>query len=213
MKITAISDMHGKLPNPERMFPGDILLIGGDICPTPNHDLNYQYSWLRSEFEEWLDAVPYQYKVGIAGNHDFIFEKESSYPGLDNLPWIYLLDSFVKISGLKIFGSPWIRNLQSWAFYKSDRDLEEHWDIIDDDTDIVMCHNPPLNCGDTVLGQGPLGCAALRRRIQSVQPKYSVHGHIHEGYGLYRLGQTDVMNVSYLNEYYQRANQPVNFEI
>jgi Icc-related predicted phosphoesterase len=40
-----------------------------------------------------------------------------------------------------------------------------------------------------------------------------VFGHIHEGYGEYRRGQTQLFNASTCNELYAPANAPVVLEV
>src|SRR5260370_24461809 len=72
MKIVAMSDMHGQLPS--RVPECDLLLLAGDFTPVANHGLNFQRDWLDLEFRSWLKHLPARKIVGIAGNHDLIFE-------------------------------------------------------------------------------------------------------------------------------------------
>src|SRR5262245_1002245 len=112
MKIVAMSDMHGQLP--ARVPACDLLLLGGDVTPVEDHSIGFQASWLDREFRDWLQAQPARKIVGIAGNHDFIFEQA---PGLvPELPWTYLQDSGIEWEGLKIWGTPWQPIFFDWAF-------------------------------------------------------------------------------------------------
>lgn len=67
--IVATADLHGILPE---IAPCDILLSGGDICPDVAPLL--QVKWLDQPFRKWLENVPAKEIIGIAGNHDKIFE-------------------------------------------------------------------------------------------------------------------------------------------
>jgi len=62
-------------------------------------------------------------------------------------------------------------------------------------THIVLSHVPPRDCklDRTFLGRH-VGSLALRQFIDQVQPDLVICGHIHEGRGLDRIGQTWVLN-------------------
>src|SRR5438105_13436782 len=100
MKIAALSDLHGQLP---RNIPAcDLLLLAGDLTPVTNHGLNFQRDWLDGEFRFWLKRLPARKIVGIAGNHDLIFEHSADLVPAD-LPWTYLQDSGITWEGLNIW--------------------------------------------------------------------------------------------------------------
>ncbi len=101
MKIVAISDLHGYLPE---IPPCDLLLIAGDLCPTYDHHPDWQSRWLANHFGAWLERVPAKHIVGIAGNHDFVFEQTPHLVPRD-LRWTYLQDSGTEIAGLKLYGT------------------------------------------------------------------------------------------------------------
>ena len=65
MKIVAMSDLHGYLPE----IPAcDLLLIAGDICPLGNHKPAFQAEWLDTTFRRWLESLRQVGKViGVAG--------------------------------------------------------------------------------------------------------------------------------------------------
>src|SRR4051794_31800910 len=73
VKVVAASDLHGHLP---AVPPCDLLLLAGDLCPVSDHSTSTQAEFLGGPFRDWLETVPAKHVVGIAGNHDFIFERD-----------------------------------------------------------------------------------------------------------------------------------------
>src|SRR5260370_33826784 len=103
MKIVALADLHGYLPS---SVPAcDLLLLAGDLTPVQNHDPGFQAEWLDGPFRAWLQRQPVRKIVGIAGNHDFVFEQMPFLVPQD-LPWTYLQDSGTEWEGLEISGTP-----------------------------------------------------------------------------------------------------------
>jgi Icc-related predicted phosphoesterase len=181
MKIIAISDLHGELP---QIPPCDLLLIAGDICPVYNHSVEFQWNYLGQDFNNWLDQIEATQAVWIGGNHDFVLEQ---YPlaHMDVQVGHYLLDKTITIEGMQIHGSPWTPQFFDWAFMKDDEDLTYHWDMIPENVDILMTHGPPLGILDQ-NGRGVhCGSKTLWERTQK-NPARLLHvfGHIHEGFGV-----------------------------
>ena len=218
MRICAISDLHGHLPKIEE---SDLLLIAGDICPTYDHDIRFQYQWLDGSFREWLKAQPAKDIVLVAGNHDFIFEKNPQGIKDLNLPCHYLENEAKEIAGLKIYGSPWSLWFWDWAFNSPTREnggeefLAKFYKDIPDDTDIIISHGPPFGYGDLTSRGESTGSTALLDRIKQIKAKYVIAGHIHEAYGKYEIPGIDtiVYNASILNLRYKNVNKPTYFEI
>lgn len=220
VKVVAISDMHGQLP---AVPPCDILVIAGDVAPdyiseryfssrgTTDTGTQRQAYWLRNEFSAWLKNQEAKHIVGIAGNHDFALEGRAGYALGKSLPWVYLEDSSVELEGLRIYGTPWVPRLPSWAFYASDAALEARGEAIPEGLDILVSHGPPFGAGDRVKGVVFNGCSnvgdsALAVAVVRKKPRVTLCGHIHEGFGHYtRLGP-DVYNVSILDEMYEHVN-------
>src|SRR5262249_2246103 len=84
----------------------DLLLLAGDLAPVQNHDLYFQAAWLDDNFRSWLSRQPARHIIGIAGNHDLVFERAPHLVPRD-LPWTYLQDSGTTWEGFKIWGTPW----------------------------------------------------------------------------------------------------------
>ncbi len=218
MIIQPLSDLHGHLPE----IPDcDLLLLAGDVCPSKPAEL--QLRWLDTEFRAWLDALRQRniLVVGIAGNHCFVFEQLPDNVRHLDLPWTYLQDSACEVSGLKIWGTPWVPNLKNWAFCTTDRQLSARADLIPDDTDIILCHTPPyggagynFDLTDPQHGSVHAGDIAINHAIKRVQPYYVVCGHIHEARGIYPFGPfTTIINASYLDRNYQDERMPEKFYI
>jgi predicted phosphodiesterase len=213
MKIVALSDQHGHLP----AVPAcDLLLLAGDLTPVQNHDPFYQARWLDTEFRAWLAGLPARRIIGVAGNHDFVFER-TPYLVPRDLPWTYLEDAGIEWEGLRIYGTPWQLPFFDWAFNLPPEELRRKWARIPDDTDILVLHSPPLGYGDGVpLRSGGVrrcGCPHLLERIEAVRPRLAVFGHIHEARGEWQLGPTRLANVTLLDALYRPVHPPWIYEL
>lgn len=199
MKICAVSDLHGHFPN----IPDcDLLLLGGDYCPYTKD----QFWWFRDSFGPWLESLSSRMQVvGVAGNHDLIFEKKDAV--IPKMQWIYLQDSGCEFKGYKIWGSPHQNRYFDWAFNADEPELMQYWNMIPNDTDILLLHGPPFGYGDfSPHGSERTGSPSLTERIMEIQPKLVIAGHIHSGYGSYMIGQTQFYNAAYVDEKYQPKN-------
>jgi Icc-related predicted phosphoesterase len=210
MKIAAVSDMHG-LSLPE-IPPCDILLIAGDVTPVFDHSLPTQREYLDGPFRRWLENVPARQIVGVAGNHDFIFETDPQRVPT-GLRWDYLCDSGTEVNGLKIWGSPFSVEFGGWAFMEREARLAKRWSAIPGDTDILIVHGPPLGYGDCNTRGMPCGSPSLLAAIERVQPRLCVFGHIHEAHGRWMHGKTQMANVSCVNVNYEPTWKAEIFEV
>lgn len=88
----------------------------------------------------------------------------------------------MRIHGLRIYGTPWVPQYRDMAFsIPRGQALKSKWDLIPDDTDILVTHAPPLGIGDTNGKGEKSGCLDLLQTVrQRVQPKFHIFGHIHE---------------------------------
>lgn len=235
-RIYAISDTHGFLPDPASIPDCDILIHAGDVCPD-FHQMSFarygtdrnkpimdrgeqrQRHWLDTQFRSWLEAMAARQieVVGIAGNHDFVFEKSFLIP--DDLPWYYLRDEELVIpheSGtkLRIYGTPWVPKLARWAFYGSPEAIKARAEAIPEGIDILISHGPPFGLCDRVVprfGDCHVGDTELTNELDRIRPKVVVCGHIHEGYGVDYFECSDrskvtVVNAAYVTEDYVPGN-------
>lgn len=215
MKIVAISDTHAKHQNlilPE----GDMLIHAGDVSSMGKE------SEIK-DFLNWFSKTDFAYKILIAGNHDFYFEKIShNTKALEELipaNVIYLNDSGVEIENLerttfRIWGSPIQPWFYNWAFnrYRGE-DIKRHWDKIPQNTDILITHGPAYGILDKTTRNENVGCEDLLEKIKEIKPKFHICGHIHEAYGRIKESNTEFINASVLDENYNLRNQPIVFEI
>ena len=209
MKIVFISDTHSRhydvdIPN------GDMLIHAGDLSSRGKPEEI-------TDFLNWFSNQPHKYKIFIAGNHDFFFEKEHEDEIKNIIPKnvIYLNDSGIEIEDIKIWGSPVQPEFYNWAFNrKRGKEIKKHWDLIPLDTDILITHGPPLNILDKTVRGDIVGCEDLLNAVNKIKPKIHVFGHIHEDNGVLKKNDTTFINASILNERYRNTNDPIiyNYE-
>lgn len=190
MKIVCISDthyLHAHTPVPN----GDLLIHAGDVSTIG--DLAEIV-----DFNRWLGTLPHPYKIVIAGNHDFYFEKEPQKAKELLTNAIYLNDSGIEIEGFKIWGSPISPQFHHWAFNRQrGAEIRQHWALIPADTDILITHCPPYGILDQTDTHQHEGCRDLLDIVQhQIQPCLHVFGHIHEAYGSLQIGRTLYVNAS-----------------
>ncbi|TND08928.1 MAG: metallophosphoesterase [Bacteroidetes bacterium] len=206
MEIICISDTHG-LHREISLPPGDILLHAGDVSMGGKEKEIIP-------FLEWFAKQDYRHKIFISGNHDFFFEKESPEKIRSLIPpgVIYLNDSGIEIEGVRIWGSPIQPWFMDWAFNRQrGAEIKKHWDLIPDNTDILVTHGPPAGMLDQVYTGLPVGCEDLMETVGRIKPKLHLFGHIHEAYGTIRQDDTLFVNASVLNRHYQPANEAITF--
>ncbi|MEN9611408.1 MAG: hypothetical protein RLZZ628_2222 [Bacteroidota bacterium] len=207
MKIVFISDTHGKhdelkLPN------GDMLIHAGDVSSRgtlPQMQL----------FLDWFEKQPFKYKIFIAGNHDFLAEREPNlFESLIPKNCIYLKNNGIEIEGIYIWGSPITPWFYNWAFNRHrGQPIAKYWDMIPKKTDILVTHGPPFGILDETVTGFKVGCEALEQKIKDLQLKIHVFGHIHEASGVKKVGETTFINASVLDINYKLCHPPVVQEI
>jgi len=213
MKVVCISDTHnqlGAMDIPE----GDVLVHAGDFS------MMGRETEVTHFFEEFSE-LPHEHKFVIAGNHDFMPERDpGGFRALIPPGITYLEDMAVTVEGVKFWGTPWVKGLSRWAFNEDDlvKRLEK-WKKIPDDVDVLISHGPAYGILDLLayprVGEDPhVGCKLLRDEVlERIKPRYMVFGHIHEGAGMREVDGVWFLNASNLDEKYRIANKPTIFEI
>lgn len=214
MRIVAISDTHNqqkKIKLPE----GDILIHAGDA--TSQGSLVEVNSFL-----VWMGAQPFLHKIFVAGNHDWLFERNPllARQMCEDNGVTWLQDQSVIIDGLKFYGSAYQPEFCNWAFnLPRGPELAEVWSRIPDDTDVLVTHGPVMGILDELVSANGVpngqhvGCHDLADRIKKLNVKVHVCGHIHAAYGMAKVGKTKFYNAALLDEYYNVANEPWEIEI
>jgi Icc-related predicted phosphoesterase len=218
IKLTILSDTHGKHNQITKNLPGgDILIHAGDMS-----SMGYKHEI--ENFCKWFDGLDnYDNKVFIAGNHDWGFQNhpEQTKEIIEFYKNITYLEDQLDMIGqttedmVKIWGSPWQPEFYNWAFNlpRNGESLKAKWDLIPTDIDILITHGPAWGYVDKVIGQTQnLGCELLADRIKVVKPKIHVCGHIHSAYGYYFDGDTHFINAAVLSENYNYTNEPMTVE-
>lgn len=203
MQITTISDTHG-LHHQLQLPGGDLLIHAGDVCNRGSQEEE-------ANFIDWFEKQPYTYKIFIGGNHDFFFENFTQQEIQDILPKniFYLNDTGIEIDGINIWGSPITPEFHNWAFNrKRGEEINNHWQLIPNNTDILITHGPAFGILDKTFHNLNVGCEELLKALKNIQPKYHVFGHIHEAFGSLNEKETTYINTSSLDLFYKIRNTP-----
>ncbi len=200
-RIVFLSDTHGFYDRVS-VPPGDILIHSGDFGPRGTlADLR--------EFHAWFAAHPHPHKVFVAGNHDWCFQEQEQESRTIMREVIYLQDESAEVLGVKVYGSPWQPWFLDWAFnLPRGKALARIWAKIPADTDVLVTHSPPHGILDTTEEGQACGCADLLERIELLQPKLHLFGHIHEGYGTLQRGAVLFVNGAVCDRRYRPVNPP-----
>lgn len=237
MIIDCISDLHGHYPELEG---GDLLIVAGDLTARDE-----PHEWV--EYFLWQGGQPYEKIIFMSGNHDnrmqnvymvfyspdgkveYLCDSGTEFQYTEPVRNIFDLEdkSLVFRRKLKIWGSPWSlkfkgMNPRCMAFtVDTEEELAEKWALIPNDVDILVTHSPPWSILDKVE-RGYVGSTTLLDRLQKIQPKLHIFGHIHEHGGqqmIYKRpgvgteNNTICINASYVNEKYKPVNKPMRIEL
>jgi Icc-related predicted phosphoesterase len=232
MKIVAISDIHGYIP--ESIPECDVLCISGDIVPLEvQRGIEKSSNWLMNIFYPKLLVLPCKHVVMTWGNHDFIGNVlyRAGHSGEEQTEMIFgvdskchiLIDESVEIEGVKFYGTPWIPELSGWAFYNTSENLTRLFGQIPEDTNILLTHCPPkIGTQGVVLqkcwnhmrdfGSHELYNALCEKKFE--KPLYVLSGHIHTGnHQIEEYDGIKYVNVSLKDEEYMVSYEPTIIEI
>ena len=239
MRITHISDTHNKHNQLNGLLPGgDLLIHSGDISSlgretevkrfvkwfndinnytnkifiAGNHDMTFdREQLLRDKLAHFEGKTEYDTECA-EGKPAWLEE----LLGIHLRPNVfYLENNFVILDDVKIWGSPITPSFgYGWAFNK-DRgyDINQIWNGIPNDTDIVITHGPIYGYCDRTNREGlNVGCDQLYHRLYEVRPQLHFSGHIHEAYGYRHTDWGYAFNGCNCDLSYLVNNKPMTFE-
>jgi len=229
MRIVALSDQHGYLPD---IPPCDLLLVAGDVCPdrmgaavAADHP-DQQKDWFDEHARPWLANAPATHKILTWGNHDWCGQRCHFGSGSLTAPeGQILVDAVTRVPAsragggtISVWASPWSREFGDWAFMKSPDGLAEVYAAIPEGTDILVTHQPPHRHGDRfdhpgAAGIEHLGSAELLSAIGRIRPRLVVCGHLHGGHGRFDYQGVLIYNVSVVNDDYRLVRPPTVIDI
>jgi 3',5'-cyclic AMP phosphodiesterase CpdA len=219
MRIVALSDQHGSLPE---VPPCDLLIVAGDVCPDrvegvrADHDPARQKRWFDEHARPWLAQAPAARRILTWGNHDWCgqvgdFERDA-HACATTLRIAVDARTDVPVSAgtqsISVWTTPWSNQFMNWAFMKSRDELAGVYAAIPDGIDVLVTHQPPLGYGDRYdpTGSGEverLGNPDLLAAIDRIGPRLVICGHIHGGHGRYEYRGTTIYNVAIVDDTYR----------
>ena len=247
-RITFLSDLHNRHMHWElkmkehnaldEVYKSDVIVFCGDMSSRgTKEEVETFMNW----FNEFAPGIK---KIFIAGNHDFFFDykwkprtedgfyrhkRTSTKEDVEEMllkysKLEYLCDSGTEYRGLKFWGTPVSPWFHDWAFNRWEDEIGKHWDLIPEDTDVLITHTPPYMKLDKIDPRfrrynklDNVGCPILMAKVSDTKPLIHAFGHIHEGYGMiptFSGFEDDIVyiNASNLNDKYEPVNPPVIFD-
>lgn len=208
MRLVIISDTHGLHRQLPLLPAGDALIHCGDWS---NRGEIYE----TVDFLDWYANLIYKHKILIAGNHDWICDKQ---PHLfrDLLPKnvIYLQDQGIVIDGVKYWGSPGTPIFGDWAFGRRPEIMAASMSIVDPDVEVLICHSPAKGILDAIEDGTECGSPQIRAALNRfAKLKLYCSGHIHSGYGMLTIDKVKFVNAALLDNHYRIVNKPIVVDI
>lgn len=201
MRILHLSDTHSHHRQLTDLPSADIIIHSGDVSVAGTGKEVI-------DFIEWFGTLDYEFKIFLAGNHDYCLDGKDIEIIQRLLPenCFYLCNSGITIGGIKFWGVPF--------FFSDDISGEYHNMItqIPADIDILISHRPPLGILDNADNIA-FGCTDMLRRVLEIRPRYHLFGHIHDAYGIEKTKDTTFVNAALVDENYRLTNSPFIFDI
>jgi len=235
MRIVALSDLHGHLPEIPKC---DLLIVAGDVCPdrigpamARDHP-GEQKAWFDQHVRTWLAGSAATHKLLTWGNHDWCGEAcsfASDAPDRASSRVLQIVvdqGTTVRIDGdgsgagrsLSVWATPWSNRFMHWAFMKPREALADVYAAIPAGIDILVSHQPPFGHGDLFRHARTgavehLGSRELLAAIDRVRPRVVVCGHMHEGQGCFDYDGVAIYNVSVVNDQYRLVRPPTVIDV
>jgi hypothetical protein len=186
MKIFATSDIHCQPQLLEvlvKVAPQyDLILYCGDVCSGPSSP-----DHAKAELEVFLNALtecgtPVRF---IRGNCDN-FTSASPF---------YLSDK-EKIGKLHLVPFESILTTPFSTYREvTEEQLTIDLEMLGDcECKIIVAHTPPHGAGDLISSNIHVGSHSIAKWIEKNYPMFWLCGHVHEAFGMYKIGSTKVFN-------------------
>lgn len=204
-RILHISDthtMHEQLKIPENI---DIIIHSGDCSNIRDSYLNEKEV---RDFITWYSKIPVKYKIYVAGNHDTSIERGLvTKDNFQQAGIVYLENETITIEGnegyIKVFGTPYTPTYGNWSFMKKRGRLSPIYDLIEENTNIIVTHGPPYGILDLSYNREGIlefcGCKELRNKLNKIKSRYSLFGHIHNFQDIVNQGIRISEGITYSN--------------
>ncbi|WP_417521918.1 metallophosphoesterase [Marinobacter sp.] len=210
MRLVCISDTHSLHTQIPPLPDGDVLVHAGDCTGSGSLPA-------LDEFTKWFGSLPHKFKVLIAGNHDFAFERYPAWSRemCEKNDITYLQDEAVRIEGVSFYGLPWTPFFHNMGFNADQKIMTEKVALIPNDTNVLITQGPARGLFDYVHVDGvSAGCPSLQARLPHLNHlRAHICGHIHEGYGKVRKNGVTYVNAASCTERYQPTNPPIVIDI
>lgn len=229
MNILCMSDTHNHLPDLD-LENIDLILHAGDYTYHAKHDYLGQLKFFENQFCPWVRNILDQ---GVefyfcSGNHETFSEVYNVHSDFNDITSRCCLDdSSVLLCNheLTIAGFPWTPRFGDWAYNADDTpdDMGHKAAMLPDRADIILSHGPVFGINDIVdqgvsygkrgnpipLGYIHCGSQELLKRVQQIQPRLFVSGHLHFNYNKIQKNGTTYVGCSLVDEQYNLCRQPV----
>lgn len=191
MKILAISDGHGALDNLHALKPiaenVDLILFAGDFAAFNKLETGLPFLQELRTLHKKIYAV-----LGNCDPPSFLKALQEHDMNVQA--------SMQKIEDFVIIGSGGASKFTGATPNERDdvdlaSDIVEHYIGKDEDNLILITHNPPRGASvDKVAPLVHVGSKLIRKFIEDRKPILAISGHIHEAYGVDKIGNTCVIN-------------------
>ena len=190
MRLVIISDTH--CMHEDLVLPaGDVLIHCGDFCNGRNVD-----DADVSRTDDWFSRQCFEHILCVGGNHDFAAEERQRKNTTVFKHALLLHDESVCIQGVTCHGAPWLPDLEGWAYYQPDDRRRAKWDLIPNDTSVLITHTPPYGILDRPRTGQSVGCSSLRVAVERLSLRLHCFGHVHSSYGQTCEGPVTFINAA-----------------
>ncbi len=204
MQIICISDTHN--------FHNEVIVPNGDVLIHAGDATSMGSTEEVAAFADWFGNQPHKWKIFVAGNHDWLFQKDKDLAEsvIGTYGIIYLRDWGCSIEGINFYGSPWQPEFCNWAFNlpRDGNEIQQKWQAIPQNTDVLITHGPPFGILDEESGRC-IGDRCLRERVLHIKPALHIFGHIHASHGEMEWNGTHFINAAICDQAYKTTNPPI----